>query len=455
MVSSSRIKRLRLAATIFVTVILIFGTIVAIKFAQGYRPNFTKLGVEGTGLLSTTSYPKSAQVYINDRLTTTTDDTLNLVPGQYQIKIVKTGFSTWTKTIPIAEQLVTLTDARLFPSIPSLIPFTFYQVTNPLVSPDGNKIVYVLTGSPFSQDNGLYVLSLGNNLLGNQITQIDDQSRQDYTKAELIWSPDNSQILAIFHDGNKIQSSHLLNARGSNQSRNIIDTTAKLPQILNQYQDQVIKINQSLLSRLPDFMVKIASQSATNVYFSPDHEKMLYTSTSNVSLPENAIGKSLPNINSTKETRDLVTGKTYVFDTKEDTNYLISQAQYDPETAKPFLVSPAQVKPTPTPTPSPKAKKPIAPPADPLLAQITLLKAQTEPRVTQNLSWYPTNRHLVISGKDGVAIIEYDGNNLTAITSAQLSNGFSVASPDGNRLIILSNLNQKPDVFNLFSLDLK
>jgi len=53
------------------------------------------------------------------------------------------------------------------------------------------------------------------------------------------------------------------------------------------------------------------------------------------------------------------------------------------------------------------------------------------------------------------AIVEYDGANLTQITSAELQGGFATTSPDGNRLIILSNFNQKPDIFNLLSLDLK
>lgn len=449
--SSSRIKHFRLIITLCIGIALAGGTLIAIQFAKGYRPiSFKNPSIQGTGLLSVTSYPKSAQVYINDRLTTVTDDTLYLAPGDYTVKIVKTGLQPWTKTLPLKTELVTLTDARLFPSIPSFTPLTFYQVNNPITSPDGNKIAYVLSGSPFSQDNGLYVLSFGNSFLGNQTTQITGENR-DYTKADLAWSPDSSQILAVFHDATKISAAQLLNAKSLNQSKNIVDVTVRLPQILNQWQDQLIKINQSSLAHLPDFMVKIASESAVNVYFSPDREKFLYTATQDGSLPENTIGKNLPNINSTPEIRDIKQDKTYVYDIKEGTNYQINEAVLDSNLAQPILT--ANQTPSPSPTTAKNAKK--TPIVDPLLKHFSFLKAQVEPTLTQNLSWYSTNRHLVVVTDDGVSIVEYDDNNLTPITSAKLANRFAVATPDGNHLIILSNLNQKPDTFNLLSLDLK
>ena len=50
------------------------GAFLAIKFANGYRP--TKGGIiQGTGLLAANSFPSGAQVYINGKLTTATDDT--------------------------------------------------------------------------------------------------------------------------------------------------------------------------------------------------------------------------------------------------------------------------------------------------------------------------------------------------------------------------------------------
>lgn len=441
----TQIKRTRLITTLLVSLFLAGGTFLAIQFAKGYRPNLAQLALNGTGLLSVTSYPKNAQVFINDRLTTVTDDTLNLTPEQYQVKIMKTGFHPWVKTISIKPELVSTTDARLFPSIPSLTPLTFYQVSSPLLSPDGSKLVYTLTNSPFSQDNGVYVLSLANSIFpGNQIIQIADLSTFDYRQATLVWSPDGSQILALFHDTAKIIASHLLNPRNLNQAKNLTDTTFRLPLLLNQWQEQQKSINLTALVRFPEFIQKVASESAVNVYFSPDREKILYTATKDQRIPENLADKVIPSINPTVQNRQLLAGKTYVYDLKEDSNYLITEAKYNPKTAQPLIVDGtiATVAEKPTPLTS-------------LLAVINLLRAAYDPHTTQNLSWYTTSRHLIITANEDISIVEYDDNNLTPIISTQVAEGLAVPSPDGTHLIILSNLNQQTNVANLISLDLK
>ncbi len=454
---TSSIKRTRLIITILAFLLLSGGTLLAIKIAKGYRPNISKMALKGTGLLSTTSYPKGAQVFINDRLTTVTDDTLYLSPADYNIKIIKTGFHAWSKTFPIKPELVSTTDARLFPAIPSSTPLTFYLVTKPLISPDGNRLAYILTNSPFSQDNGVYVLSLSNNMiLGNQIVQIADMTAHDYTKAELVWSPDATQILAIFHDDKKIASSHLLNSRGMNQAKNLVDTTIRLPLLLTQWQEQLAAINKNNLTRLPDLIAKIATSSATNVYFSPDREKLLYTAKNNLDLPNNLIGKTVPSINPAAQNRKLEAGKTYVYDLKEDSNYLIKEADYNPNTEEPFVIDGTLPPSTITPTPTKNAPKPaVASELDKIVKQINLLRGQTDPHITQNLSWYSTSRHLVVTSQEGVSIIEYDDNNAASIVSAQINGNFATSTTDGNRLMILSNLNQKQDIYNLVSLDLK
>jgi len=442
---STPIKRTRLLITLLVSLLLVGGTALAIQFAKGYRPNLAQLALDGTGLLSATSYPKNAQVFINDRLTTVTDDTLNLTPEQYQVKIMKTGFLPWIKTVSIKPELVSTTDARLFPSIPSLTPLTFYQVSSPLLSPDGSKLVYTLTNSPFSQDNGVYVLSLANSIFpGNQIIQIADLSTFDYRQATFAWSPDGSQILTLFHDTNKIIASHLLNPRNLNQAKNLTDTTFRLPLLLNQWQDQQKSINLTALARFPEFIQKVASESAVNVYFSPDREKILYTAIKDLEIPENLADKAIPSINPTPQNRKLGAGKTYVYDLKEDSNFLITEAKYDPGSAQPLIVAG---------TVAANGEKPSELTAN--LAVINLLRGAYDPHTTQNLSWYTTSRHLIITGNEGLSIVEYDDNNLTSIIPGPVTEGLAVPSPDGTHLIILSNLNQQTNVANLISLDLK
>lgn len=438
-------KTKRLLINILIVTILTGGTFAAVQFAKGYRPDLKNRQIQGTGLLSVTSYPKSARVIINDKLTTVTDDKLYLAPSTYSIKIEKDGFHPWIKTTPIKPELVTSIDARLFPIISATTPLTFYKVTNPTINSDGTKIAYVLQNSPIEADNGLYVYSFTSNFLGSQSVQITSGGK-DYSQAKLIWSPDSSQLLALFTETTpvtktnpkgteKLVSSQLLSTKNLNQTKNVTDVTYRLPLIVTEWQDQYAKINLPTLSLYPKYMADILTTKSVNVYFSPDKERVLYTPTENTNLPENDIAKTLPNINSTTEARNLKKDGTYVFDLKEGTNYEITGAIKVSDVAKTLITSSQS-----TPSAS--------------LDVLNQLKAQSESRYTTNLSWYG-NRQLIISDKDGVNIVDYDNLNLTNITAAQVDDNFIVPAPDGSKLMILSNINQRPDNFNLIFFDLK
>ena len=88
--SMSRTALIRLGIFLATIGFVIGGTVVMIRYAKGYRP--TRAGtIKGTGLLSANSFPTGAEVYINGKLTTATDNTLNLDPGDYQIELKKDG----------------------------------------------------------------------------------------------------------------------------------------------------------------------------------------------------------------------------------------------------------------------------------------------------------------------------------------------------------------------------
>lgn len=421
-------RRSRFFITLIVGIILTGGSILAIQIAKGYRPNIKQMSLKGMGLLSSTSFPKSAQVFVDDRLSSVTDDTLYLNPGTYQVKIIKNGYNTWSKTIPVKAEIVSITDARLFPSIPSSNPLTFYKIDSPLISPDGTKIIYLQTGSPFETDNGLYVMSFSSTIIGNQITQISDLASFDYSKTEFLWSPDSSQLLALTNDGKKVISARLLNPKTLNNTKNLVDQTIRLPLILSQWQEQVDKIRQNRIKDFPEFVSKIASGGANFAYFSPDNEKLLYSPTSDITLPTNEIGNSLLYINPTAETRNLTKGKSYVYDRKEGTNFLVNVD--NPIT-------------------------PIKNKIDEQLISFYILKRQLDPISTQSLSWFSDSNHILIRSDNGVSVADYDGLNNVSITSSIIKNRFALSTPDGSKLIVLSNLNQKTDLYNLISLNLK
>lgn len=433
-------KANRVIVNILAFIFLVGGSVAAIQYAKGYRPNLKSGSLQGSGLLSVTSYPKSARVMIDGKLTTVTDDKLYLSPENYTIKIEKDGFHPWTKTVPLKSELVSNADARLFPIINATSPLTFYQVGNASVNPDGTKIAYILTKSPVDTANGLYIHALQGNLFSSQYTQIADNSTKDFTKALLIWSPDSTQILAVFTEKvksvEKIVFAMLLSTKGINNIKNIDDVTLRLPLIITQWQDQYVKINQPTLALYPKFLSDILTNKAINVYFSPDKEMVFYSPTTAINLPENEIGKALPNINATPETRVLEKDKTYLFDLKEGTNYQVSAASNSADIKKIIITS---LDATPSAS----------------VASLKQLKAQTESYTVGNISWYSNSRQLIVTNQDGVNIVDYDGLNLTNITFVQPLSGFVVSNPDGSHLVLLTNINQKPDTYNLISFDLK
>ena len=123
-------------------VFLIVTTITIILYGRGYNFNFGdgKIGISGTGLLTATSQPDGAGIYINDHLTSATNNTINLPPGEYDVKISKSGYSTWGKKIKIEKEVVSSAYALLISTAPKLDNITHMGVGNPVLDPTRTKI---------------------------------------------------------------------------------------------------------------------------------------------------------------------------------------------------------------------------------------------------------------------------------------------------------------------------
>ena len=135
----------RLLFTILTALVLIIVAGVAIFFVKGYSFSAKDGMVVGTGILSVTSMPDGASVYIDGHLTTATNTTLSsLQPKKYKLKIVKEAFIPWEKEVEVKEGLVTEVKITLFPAIPTIYPLTVNGAINPSLSPDGNKFLLCL-----------------------------------------------------------------------------------------------------------------------------------------------------------------------------------------------------------------------------------------------------------------------------------------------------------------------
>ncbi len=116
----------KLIPGILIVLFVIVGGLIAIFYAYGYRFQFgggtgNIKFLEGTGLLVATSKPDGARVLVNDHLTTATNNTINLAPGNYDVKIQKDGYVTWEKKIIIKKALVSEANALLIAAAPDML----------------------------------------------------------------------------------------------------------------------------------------------------------------------------------------------------------------------------------------------------------------------------------------------------------------------------------------------
>lgn len=441
----------RIVYTLFSFAAILGGTLAAIQYANG-NWRMTRQGVvRGTGLLSANSHPNGAQIKIDGKLVSATNDTLYLQPGQYSVDLVKEGFSTWHKDLRIQEELVTQTNARLFPLNPSLIPLTYTGVEAVSPSPDGQKLLYYTASASAQIKNGLYILELGDNLLSiakdaRQIAS-DTSGNFNFRESRIIWSPDSSQVLVI-----SPYKEVVLDLNKNTDVASLPDNIYQQSQLLSQWQEEMYIRERQFLSKFPPALIEIATSSAKNVYFSPDKNKIVYTATAAAVIPDGLV-PPLPSINTQPEERNLIPNNIYIYDREEDRNFLIGTESLEATGSGKALLATDLYN-----------RQPLSQQASPS-AFVSLQgssSAQTaanfrqyhSPLYTTGFQWFPNSGHLVYSLKDRIQIKEYDNTNDTTVYFGPFLHSFVYPWPDGGRLVILTSFS--PDIPpNLYSVELK
>jgi dipeptidyl aminopeptidase/acylaminoacyl peptidase len=399
----------RLFVFLALLIFIPLGAFLVIKLAQGYRPDFSDWTLSPSGLLVATSTPNGAQLFIDGKLTSATNTTLRLSPGEYEIEIKKDGFVTWKKTLPIKKELVTKADAFLFPTFPDLRPLTFTGTANPAISPDGQKVVFAVADTS-GDKNGLWILDLADRPLGfprepRQIVRSAPRGR-DFSKSTYVWSPDSKEILVTLKDrpgvkiGQLIEENFLLDASQLNADTNLVDITSGLPRIFQRWEEEKKLKEEAKLSELPEELLMILQDGTKDIVFSPDETKILYTATASASIPKDLI-PPLPAPNPQPESRDLEPERIYVYDLEEDKNFYLMDED--------------------------KSKI---------------------------LSWFPTSKHLFLVQNDKITVLEYDSTNWTDIYSGPFENSFAFPFPSGNKILILTTLG-KDTPPNLYAINLR
>lgn len=409
-------------AAIFVLSLLsiLVATFLVIQAAKGYHFDFGQKNFLPTGLLVTTSYPDGGQIFINGGLTGATNTTLSLAPNTYMMEIKKDGFYSWQKTVRIEKELVTKIDAWLFPLVPDFRALTFTSAQNPLLSPDGSKIIYRVLGDT-PEKNGLWVLDLTDlpfglsrepKLLLNTTTKID------LTGSFYSWSPDSRQVLVSVGQGRNF----LLDPNnGLISAAQLTDITSTLPATQLRWQQEETFKQQLKMAKLPPQMAQIIQEKTQGALFSPDENKILYTATASATIPDHLI-PPLPGPANSFQERQIKQGRTYVYAIKEDQNFLIIE------------------------NPVSTNKQP----------KCQLGNNPTNKTATCFISWFPTSRHLLVVEDGRISVLEDEGTNQTTLYAGSYQFPFAFPFPSGNKLLLLTSLSNTPNSSsNLYAVKLR
>lgn len=388
---------------IFILILIISLGIIA--YGRGWRLDVTKKSVRSTGLISATSDPTGAQVYVDNVLKTATNNAFNIDPGWYTVRIIKEGYLPWEKKLRVQGEIAVKVEAFLLPGNPSLSPLTNTGVLKPTLSPDGTKVAYIIPARSGTEPvevlkrTGLWILELSDSPLGrNRDPQQVGVADPIFASSDvsILWSPDSRQILVSA--GTK---SHLY---AVSKAQTFTDISSTVAALTKDWQKDMVTKEKQKLAGFPQDFVSIASSSAKILSFSPDERKVLYEATASSTLPI-IIKPPLIASNPTVESRDLAPGKLYVYDSKEDKNFYISSEN------------------------------------------LTVLPS---------VQWFPTNNHLILIQNAKIDIMEYDGANRLTVYAGPFSEKFLVPWPSGNRLVILTNLNPGASTLpNLYTVNLR
>lgn len=424
----------------FLLIIIFSGILVLIvALARGYRFNFEERKITSTGILSVNSAPEAAKIYINDELKGVTNQNITLPPGNYRLKLVKDGFTEWQKEVKVLGEVVYSFEAVLFPKNPSLSPLTNLGILKAIPVGEADKLlIFTQTGN--IEKDGIYMLE-GNpsriSLLSPLkpimlLSALPLGTRLESTHVD--FSADYSEGVFTFETEDGSIYSYVLSLTGQNTDP--LQVTGAEATITDAWEADKKKNLQKILETFPKQIKAVATDSFRIIAFSPDETKILYQARKASEVPL-ALKERVIGANQTDEHRTLEEGKVYVYDRKEDRNFLIPLDSDRISSATP----------SPTITPIESIDE---------VVQEESIEATDTPQIESSaynkvdifdyVQWYPSSRHLIVNEGKTISIMSYDGTNKQSIYSGPYETSFFALNSDW-KLLVLANLNPQNNAF--------
>ncbi|MEK7061430.1 MAG: PEGA domain-containing protein [Patescibacteria group bacterium] len=382
----------RVRVLLFFLGILVVGFLgyLAVTYAKGYRLDFKTLKFVSKGILVVKTDPTGAQVFVDRDLIGASDSNFSLSPGTYDVEIKKNEFIGWYKRLVIEKETVTEVDVNLFKSSPSFVSVTQGGVSLPAASINFSQIAY-------AAGDELWILENINFPIGfaKDPRKITDGN---LTGATWQFSPDGRELLLNTSGGSFILDTGKLTPQAQR-----INISSKKDTILETWRKEK-EVKLSAQGRnLPAELQDLLQRKAGLIVFSPDEMKILYTASQSGTLSTNLI-KPIPGASTQKENRDIKIDHTYVYDIKEDRNFLIDS---------------------------------------------------TDNWEKRTLFWLPNSRNLVLGDEGKISIMDYDGTNKQLVFSGSYTPPYVFPYLNGEKLLILTNLGADSQTPNLYSISIK
>jgi hypothetical protein len=399
------------------------GTVLAVLYARGYRLSFGQgePKVSRTGILNVASSPKGAQVYINDHLSAATDDSINLTPGKYTIRVVKDGYSDWQKDVDIREEEVSAIEALLFPKAPSLQSISTLGVEEAVIDPTGTKLAFKIA-SASARQNGIYIFDMTQRplpiLQGQGSSQLADDTRARFSEANISFSPDGKQLLAsisatvegVDEPESDLATYYLLETDEFNDSPP--DITATIFATLDLWEEQKRAKETARVRSLKPDVATFYRKNFTVLSWSPDEKKILYQASTSAEMPIFMNPRRIGN-NFRYERRDLEKNAVYVYDIAEDINTRV--------------VEPVE----------------------------NICRGDTQKDCSATFTWFPNSDHIIYVGDKKINILEDDGANMVTMYAGHFIGHYVFPWPDGSRIVILTDLGNTSVPPTLYTIGLK
>ncbi len=389
--------------------ILLMGlTILGVQFSQGYRFDLSQGKVKVTGLLVVKSKPTDAKVFLNGKLSGASDVSLSLPKGEYEIKLVKPGYQPWIKKLRVEKGLVTQVEAKLWPISPDLSKITYAGAKYPVLSPTKAEIAFVLPDSEavveWQLQPGLYILDLsGKGFLGKKGSRLiaEDTRRIKFSEVKrLVWSPDGSKIMAVFED-----RVFLLSTKGVQENTPLLDVSYQKKEIEKLWQKQKEQQLEAVLDKIKKPLRLQLAQVMEIIDVTGDEGKLVYKASGSAVL-KRVINPPLPGNSHLPEVRRLEKDDYYVYDIREDKNYMLARKEDIKDKVK--------------------------------------------------IWWMADNSHLLMVYPGKIYVIEYDGGNKTLVFAGNFRSEYVFPHLSGEDVIVLTSLNPaQPEFLNLYNLSLR